>query len=168
MVNAKKSPRPDQEAEIARLKEQYLFYYGQLLHQKRAAGFIGRDDDTIINWRKADPDFADAVAKAKSDWALSKVRATRDTKFRFYLLADVVRDHKLSIPCATPDQQETIVEELEQIKGRDVEKDGKLKIVDKEEIKQNIGRSPDYADAISMRCFFDIQPAPIEFYMDSF
>ncbi len=81
----------------------------------------------------------------------------------FYALADVVRDHKLAIPCATPDQQETIVEEMEQIKGRDVEKDSKLKIVDKEEIKQNIGRSPDYADCLSMKAFFDLEPSPIEF-----
>jgi len=81
----------------------------------------------------------------------------------FYALADVVRDHKLAIPCATPDQQETIIEEMEQIKGRDVEKDGKLKIVDKDEIKQNIGRSPDYADCLSMRLFFELQPASIEF-----
>ena len=70
----------------------------------------------------------------------------------FYALADVVRDHRLAIPCATPDQQEAIVEELEQIKGRDVEKDRKLKIVDKEETKANIGRSCDFADCISMRC----------------
>ncbi len=81
----------------------------------------------------------------------------------FYALADVVRDHRLAIPCATPDQQETIVEELEQIKGRDVEKDGKLKIVDKEEIKQNTGRSPDYADCLSMKVFFDLEPSPVEF-----
>jgi hypothetical protein len=72
----------------------------------------------------------------------------------FYALADAVRDHRLAIPCATPDQQETIAEELEQIKGRAVEK---------EEIKQNTGRSCDFADAISMRCFFDLEPAPIEF-----
>ncbi len=35
----------------------------------------------------------------------------------FYALADVVRDHRLAIPCATPGQQETIVEELEQSRG---------------------------------------------------
>jgi len=44
-----------------------------------------------------------------------------------------------------------------------VEKDGKLKIVPKDEIKQNIGRSCDYSDAISMRGWFEIQPAAVEF-----
>ena len=81
----------------------------------------------------------------------------------YYTLAEIVREHKLAIPCADQDQQETIIEELEQFKGRDVEKYGKLKIVPKDEIKQNIGRSPDFADAISMRCWFEIQPSPVEF-----
>ena len=48
---------------------------------------------------------------------------------------------------------------MEQIKGRDVEKD---------EIKQNIGRSPDYADAMSMRGWFDVQPSAIEFAIGFF
>jgi len=81
----------------------------------------------------------------------------------YYTLAEVVREHNLAISCADQEQQETIIEELEQIKGRDVEKDGKLKIVPKDEIKQNIGRSPDYSDAISMRGWFDLQPVAIEF-----
>jgi phage terminase large subunit len=52
---------------------------------------------------------------------------------------------------------------LEQIKGRSVEKDGKLTIVAKDEIKEHIGRSPDYADAISMRLWLELTPKPIEF-----
>lgn len=86
----------------------------------------------------------------------------------FYLLADYVREHRLAISTASQDEQEAIIEELEQIKGRDVEKDGKLKIVDKEEIKQNIGRSPDYADCLSMRTFFEIEAPAIEFSIDFF
>jgi hypothetical protein len=49
-----------------------------------------------------------------------------------------------------------------------VEKDGKLKIVDKEEIKANIGRSPDYADCLSMRCFFELMPEGPNFAMELF
>jgi len=79
-----------------------------------------------------------------------------------------VREHRIAIGAASQDEQEAIIEELEQIKGRDVEKDGKLKIVDKEEIKQNIGRSCDFADCLSMRCWFELEPAPIEFSIDFF
>ncbi len=49
-----------------------------------------------------------------------------------------------------------------------MEKDGKLKIVDKEEIKANIGRSCDFADCLSMKCFFDLEPSPIEFDINFF
>jgi putative acetyltransferase len=55
---------------------------------------------------------------------------------------------------------------LEQIKGRDVEKDGKLKIVAKDEIKEHIGRSTDYEDRISLRPWFELAPKPIEFSID--
>lgn len=40
--------------------------------------------------------------------------------------------------------------------------------MEKEEIKQNSGRSPDYADCLSMRMFFELQPAAIEFAVDFF
>jgi hypothetical protein len=76
-----KAPRPNQEAEIARLKEEYIRYYSDLPLQRLAAKFIGRDEDTIINWRKADPVFAEKVDKAESEWARSKVKYTRDTRF---------------------------------------------------------------------------------------
>ncbi len=89
MPKDKKSPRPTQEAELARLKEDYIYYYGQLPLQKLAAAYVGRNEDTILTWRKNDQDFADRVAKAKSDWALSKVRATRDTKF---LLERIIKE----------------------------------------------------------------------------
>jgi len=54
--------------------------------QKLAVGFIARSEDTIIDWRKADADFADRVTKAESGRALSnrarsKARNARDTKF---------------------------------------------------------------------------------------
>jgi hypothetical protein len=53
-----------------------------------------------------------------------------------------VREHKLAIACATPDEQETSVAELEHIRGRDVEKDGKLKIVGTDEIKKPSAAHP--------------------------
>ncbi len=68
MPKDKKSPCPNQEIQIAELKDRFIFYYEQLPVQKLAAGFIGRDEDTIIKWRTSDPDFADRVAKARSEW----------------------------------------------------------------------------------------------------
>jgi hypothetical protein len=51
-----------------------------------------------------------------------------------------------------------VAEEMEQIKMKDIDKDGKLSIVPKEMIKENIGRSPDEWDSIMMRYYFELQP----------
>lgn len=74
----------------------------------------------------------------------------------FYLFADRVNTHGMSISCDSISMRDEIIEECEQIKSKDSEKEGKLKIVPKEEMKLNLGRSPDYADALSMRCWFDV------------
>jgi len=51
-----------------------------------------------------------------------------------------------------------LIEDLEQIKQKDADKDCPLKIVTKEEIKQNIGRSTDVGDALMMRMYFELKP----------
>lgn len=50
--------------------------------------------------------------------------------------------------------KDEIVEELEQLKTYNEDKDGKLQVLPKEKIKDNIGRSPDWRDALMMRFFF--------------
>lgn len=54
-----------------------------------------------------------------------------------------------------PDVIDIVTEEMEQVKRRDMDKDGKIKIVRKDEIKQMIGRSPDEWDSIMMRYYFE-------------
>ena len=54
-------------------------------------------------------------------------------------------------------EKESIIEELDVIKQKNPDKWGKLQINTKEEIKQLIWRSPDYADAIAMRMYFELK-----------
>jgi hypothetical protein len=49
-----------------------------------------------------------------------------------------------------------ILEELDVIQARKIEKDWPLQIIPKDEIKKLIWRSPDCADAISMRVYFEL------------
>lgn len=72
------------------MKEKYLEYYRELPIQKLAAGKIGRDEDTILRWKKEDTDFADQEQKAKSEWALLK---TKQVKSKEWLLERVMKDH---------------------------------------------------------------------------
>ena len=45
--------------------------------------------------------------------------------------------------------------ECEQLQSWNVDSDGKLEAKPKAEIKEDIGRSPDWRDAMFMRCVFD-------------
>ena len=76
-----------------------------------------------------------------------------------YYLAEKINENKLWIAYdCTEKQKEHIEEELGQMKSRDSDKDGKLKVIRKDEVKKNIGRSPDYRDFLKMRCVFDFRP----------
>ena len=47
-------------------------------------------------------------------------------------------------------------EEMEQVKQKDIDKDGKVALISKDVVKQNIGRSPDEWDSIMMRYYFEL------------
>ena len=49
-----------------------------------------------------------------------------------------------------------ITEDLEQIKSYNLDDDKKLKVMPKDEVKEHIGRSPDYGDCMVMRMFFEV------------
>lgn len=51
------------------------------------------------------------------------------------------------------------IQELEQIKSIEGDKEGKLRTISKKERKANIGRSPDISDMLMMRSYADLKPA---------
>jgi phage terminase large subunit len=53
---------------------------------------------------------------------------------------------------------EKFIEEAEQVKKRDADDDRKLKVMKKEDIKEQIGRSPDDWDTFKMRQWFELKP----------
>ena len=73
-----------------------------------------------------------------------------------YKLAEHIESNNLHIEYDLSNKQkEEITEELEQLKTYNSDKEGKLRVLPKEKIKENIGRSPDYLDTLLMRCYFD-------------
>lgn len=74
----------------------------------------------------------------------------------YYMLADRINNHRMAIKTADVAIQEAITEELEQIVRHKADEDGKLSIIPKKEIKDNLGRSPDYADTLMMRMYFEL------------
>lgn len=75
----------------------------------------------------------------------------------FYILARKVNAHEMRIECANPEIRELIIEELEQVKTWEADKDKKLTVMPKDRVKEAIGRSPDFADTLSMRMFFEFK-----------
>lgn len=76
----------------------------------------------------------------------------------YYKLSELINNGSVSIFNSTLEQKECIIQELLLLKRKNVDKDGKLQIISKEEIKNLIGRSPDYSDAIMMRMQFTLKP----------
>jgi hypothetical protein len=77
-----------------------------------------------------------------------------------YKLAEKINENAVNISAdISGTQQDEIIEELEQLKSYDLDKDGKLRILPKAKVKESIGRSPDWRDMLMMRMYFDLIPA---------
>ncbi len=73
-----------------------------------------------------------------------------------YFLAHQINTHSISISCAlSEEEKECIAIELSQLETYQADSDGKLKIKPKEQIKADIGRSPDWRDTLLMRAYFE-------------
>lgn len=72
----------------------------------------------------------------------------------YYALANLIQNGFLYVNCTNGDEIDAITKELEQVKRDKIDSDGKLRILPKEKVKELIGRSPDYSDALMMRMYF--------------
>lgn len=76
----------------------------------------------------------------------------------YYRLADRINKNGIYIECEDEETQRLITEELEQVKQKDMDSDMKKGVMPKQMVKDLLGRSPDFADALMMREFFELQP----------
>jgi hypothetical protein len=99
--------------------------------------------------------------------ALPEERKTveyRNLKSQCYFhLAEKINGSKIFLTKPFSEHSEKIIQELEQVKRYNVDKDGKLEIMPKDKVKEILGRSPDYSDALMMRMFFEIEYKPQSF-----
>lgn len=58
--------------------------------------------------------------------------------------------------CKDSSVVEMVSEEMEQVKAKDIDKDGRMGVLPKDKVKELIGRSPDDWDSIMMREYFDL------------
>lgn len=84
-----------------------------------------------------------------------------------FKLADYINNRKVSMyPEIEEFIRDAVITDLEQFRRKNADKDGKIELVGKEDIKQNIGRSPDFGDAMMMRMYFELYNDSIVFFDD--
>ena len=81
----------------------------------------------------------------------------------YFKLSEYVNQGKIFIDSEDIDIREEIKTELSFIKRDKIDNDeSKLRVVKKEDIKVNLGRSPDWADVLMMRMYFELNKSSYE------
>lgn len=79
----------------------------------------------------------------------------------YFRLADRINKNGLYLECDSEEVKQWIIEELEQVKQKNIDNDKKKGVVPKEKVKELIGRSPDFSDTIMMREYFELKPKKV-------
>jgi hypothetical protein len=69
----------------------------------------------------------------------------------YYKLSEQINLGNIKIYNVNGDQKTRILQELQIIKRENADQDGKIKMTNKEQIKIQIGRSPDLSDSMAFR-----------------
>jgi hypothetical protein len=76
----------------------------------------------------------------------------------YFRLAERINKNGLFLTCETEQVKQWIIEELECVRQKTLDSDMKKAVLPKDKVKEVLGRSPDFADAIMMREYFDLKP----------
>ena len=80
-----------------------------------------------------------------------------------YKMAEMIENREVGEVTPTDEVLDLVSQEMEQVKQKDIDKDGKIELMSKDHVKEKLGRSPDDWDSIMMRYFFELQPKVFTF-----
>jgi hypothetical protein len=72
-------------------------------------------------------------------------------------LSELFKEGKMSINILEPSTIDELTQELLSVKLKDVDRDNKVQVQSKDEMKKVLGKSPDLSDALMMRMYFEIK-----------
>lgn len=72
-------------------------------------------------------------------------------------LSELFKEKKISLNIIDPTIMDTITQELLAVKLKNIDKDGKVAVQSKDEMKKILGVSPDYGDCLMMRMYFELK-----------
>jgi phage terminase large subunit len=76
-----------------------------------------------------------------------------------FMLAARIKAHEVAITAVIDEAtKEMIIEDLQQLKKKETPLEAPLQLIPKDEIKEALGRSPDFSDMMLMRMIFDLEP----------
>jgi hypothetical protein len=76
-----------------------------------------------------------------------------------YKLAKYISDGKISVCNISEDDKKCLIEDLEVIRKKDIDTEGKIGLVSKKELRKTLKRSPDGADTLIIRMAATLNPA---------
>ena len=89
--------------------------------------------------------------------ALHKQNFTNLKSQCYNKLADLFKEDKISINIMDPNVVDDLTQELLSVRLKDVDKDNKIGVISKDDMKKILGKSPDLADSIMMRMYWEIK-----------
>ena len=72
-------------------------------------------------------------------------------------LSELFKEGKISINIMNPSVIDDLTQELLAVKLKDIDKDNKVAVQSKDEMKKLLGKSPDLSDALMMRVYYEIK-----------
>jgi len=76
-------------------------------------------------------------------------------------LAELINEHRIAFK--TLEYREIIIEELSALlRQKDIDSEGKLQLIPKEEVKLSIGKSPDVGDTLIYRAWFELRKEALD------
>jgi phage terminase large subunit len=72
-------------------------------------------------------------------------------------LSELFKEGKISLNLMDPSKIDELTQELLAIKLKDMDKDNKVAVQSKDEMKKILGKSPDLSDALMMRVYYEIK-----------
>lgn len=82
----------------------------------------------------------------------------------YYKFSERVKKGETYLAVPDPNLQQQIIAEFEVCKQHDIDKDNKLSVTPKDQVKTMLGHSPDIADALIMREFFELSKSQIVYF----
>ena len=126
---------------------------------KGIKGFIG--NSTPLKVKQESATLKDKDGKVKANYRNLRSQCG-------FMLAEKINNHQIAISASVTEVlKEEIIEDLQALlKRKETPDETVLQLIPKEEIKDAIGRSPDLADMMLMRMYFELD-APVHFVQNN-